>query len=161
MQAYEGVPSEPKERHPILRLGRRRVHQELLQSIEQSRLQQEDLTRKLTRLAEDMGEQVDRLSGAADALTHPRSAEPTAEEQLGRLFLRLMHEGFFQRIWFHKTLANHVTEDTAEGVRLAAQTVLDAPRETPLPEWAVRAFTRLAEDPLHARERPATDQSSP
>lgn len=98
MQAYEGVPSEPKERHPILRLGRRRVHQELLQPIEQSRLQQKDLTRKLTKLAEDMGEQVDRLSGA--------------------------------------------------------------PRETPLPEWAVRAFTRLAEDPLHTRERPATDQSS-
>lgn len=154
MKAYDGIPLEPPttgvpQKYSFFRSGRRRSRQQALQASEETRLGQEGLLEKLTSLSAGMDTQLDRLSGAVDDLTRPpQEPEPTPEEQLGRLFLELMGEGLYQGLWFHTAMASHVTEDTAPGVRLAAKTILAAQRDNPLPDWAVRAFTRLAEDPL-------------
>ncbi|KAB8182352.1 hypothetical protein FH608_050175 [Nonomuraea phyllanthi] len=101
-----------------------------------------------------MDQRLDQLSADVAQLNQPSpKPAPTDEEELGRLLVAIMSEGHYA-IWLHTKIAQFVTEETVQGARLAAKTVLGASRDKPLPEWAVRAFTQRAEDPLHPSQLP-------
>lgn len=85
-----------------------------------------------------MDQRLDQLSAAVAQLNQPPPEPvPTPEEELGRPFIAIMNEGYYT-IWLHTKISQCVTEETVQGARLAARTVLEASRGKPLPDWAVR-----------------------
>ncbi|NBE97508.1 hypothetical protein FE391_29920 [Nonomuraea sp. KC401] len=157
MKAYAEDSGQP-QRWSFYRPGRRRRTEVAVRTAEEARKQSErlsaEITERLDGLRAAVDERLDRLSADVAQLKQSRpTPAPTEEEELGRLLVAIMDEGHYA-IWFHTKIAQFVTGETVQGARLAARTVLGASREKPLPEWAVRAFAQLAEDPLHASQPP-------
>ncbi|MEV0314920.1 hypothetical protein [Nonomuraea fuscirosea] len=157
MKAYAEDPDQP-QKWSFNPLGRRRRTEEAVRTAEEARKETKrlsaEITERLDELRAVIDQRLDQLSVNVAQLNSPRpKTAPTEEEELGRLLVAIINDGHFA-IWLHTKIAQFVTEETAQGARLAARTVLGASRDKPLPEWAVRAFAQLAEDPLHPSRRP-------
>lgn len=126
----------------------------------------EEALKETERISDEIAERLEAMRGALEQrldrlsadVAQLNQAEPkpasSPEEELGQLLLKIIRAGKCQ-MHVHKQIAEFATEKTARGVRRAAETALEANEVRPLPEYAVKAFTRLAEDPLYAVNRKA------
>ncbi|MEU0571680.1 hypothetical protein ABZ297_40660 [Nonomuraea sp. NPDC005983] len=133
MEAYAEGSGEPPKRS-FYWVGRRRRTEEAVRTAEEARKQAErlsaEMAERLDGLRAAMDQRLDQLSAAVAQLNQPPPEPvPTAEEELGRLFKAIMNEGHFTGVWLHTKISECVTEETVQGARLAARTVLEASRE--------------------------------